>query len=114
VTIDADRSLGTLDRNVFGGFVEHLGRCINGGIFEESSPLSDDRGFRTDVLELLRPLRMSVLRWPGGNFVSDYHWVDGIGARAERPRRVDLAWGAQTADANRPIRTGAVDRVSVS
>jgi len=95
VTLDANRSLGRLDRNVFGGFVEHLGRCINGGIFEEGSPLSDAHGFRTDVLELLRPLRLSVLRWPGGNFVSNYLWTDGIGPRADRPRRAELAWGAE-------------------
>ncbi len=94
VTIDGGRSRGKLDRNVFGGFVEHLGRCINGGLFEEGSPLSDSRGFRTDVLELLRPLRLSVLRWPGGNFVSNYLWTDGIGRRDDRPQRLELAWGA--------------------
>ena len=94
VTIDGGRSLGKLDRNVFGGFVEHLGRCINGGLFEEGSPVSDGRGFRTDVLELLRPLRLSVLRWPGGNFVSNYLWTDGIGPRDGRPQRLELAWGA--------------------
>jgi alpha-N-arabinofuranosidase len=94
VTVDGGRSLGKLDRNVFGGFVEHLGRCINGGLFEEGSPLSDSRGFRTDVLELLKPLRLSVLRWPGGNFVSNYLWTDGIGPRHARPQRLELAWGA--------------------
>jgi alpha-L-arabinofuranosidase len=95
VTVDARRSLGLLDRNVFGGFVEHLGRCIYGGIFEEGSPLSNAEGFRADVMELLRPLRMGVLRWPGGNFVSNYHWADGTGPREGRPRRVELAWGAE-------------------
>jgi alpha-N-arabinofuranosidase len=85
VTVDGGRSLGKLDRNVFGGFVEHLGRCINGGLFEEGSPLSDSRGFRTDVLELLKPLSLSVLRWPGGNFVSNYLWTDGIGPRHGPP-----------------------------
>jgi alpha-N-arabinofuranosidase len=95
VTVDAQRSLGRLDRNLFGGFVEHLGRCINGGLFEEGSPLSNAQGFRADVIELLRPLRLSVLRWPGGNFVSNYHWADGIGPRERRPRRVELAWAAE-------------------
>ena len=66
VTVDGGRSLGKLDRNVFGGFVEHLGRCINGGLFEEGSPLSDSRGFRTDVLELLRPLRLERPALAGG------------------------------------------------
>jgi alpha-N-arabinofuranosidase len=94
VTVDGGRSLGKLDRNVFGGFVEHLGRCINGGLFEEGSAMSDSRGFRTDVLELLRPLNLSVLRWPGGNFVSNYLWTDGIGPRQARPQRLELAWGA--------------------
>jgi alpha-N-arabinofuranosidase len=95
VTIDPARPLGTLSPHVFGGFVEHLGRCIYGGLFDEGSPLSDERGFRQDVLELLRQLRVTVLRWPGGNFVSNYHWVDGIGPVDERPRRVDLAWRAE-------------------
>jgi len=91
--VSPDRRLGTLEREVFGGFVEHLGRCINGGLFEEGSPRSDDRGFRRDVLELLRPLKTSVLRWPGGNFASNYHWADGVGPRTSRPSRAELAWG---------------------
>ena len=93
VIVDPGRQVGRLNRNVFGGFVEHLGRCINGGLFEEGSPLSDERGFRQDVLELLKPLRIPVLRWPGGNFASNYHWEDGIGPRGERPSRTELAWG---------------------
>jgi alpha-N-arabinofuranosidase len=93
VAVDPDRRLGRLEREVFGGFVEHLGRCINGGLFEEGSALSDERGFRLDVLQLLRPLRLSVLRWPGGNFASNYHWVDGVGPRSSRPTRPELAWG---------------------
>jgi len=95
IAIDPSRPVGKLDRKVFGGFVEHLGRCIYGGLYEEGSPLSDDRGFRKDVLALLRELRMGVLRWPGGNFVSNYHWVDGIGQRDSRPRRPELAWGGE-------------------
>jgi len=94
ITVDPGRNLGQLDRNVFGGFIEHLGRCIDGGLFEEGSPLSNPRGFRSDVLELLRDLKLSVLRWPGGNFVSNYLWTDGIGPRSSRPRRLELAWGA--------------------
>ena len=93
IAIDPKRVLGQVDRNVFGGFVEHLGRCIYGGLYEEGSPLSDDRGFRKDVVSLLRDLRMGVLRWPGGNFVSNYHWQDGIGPKDARPSRPDLAWG---------------------
>lgn len=95
VAIDPARSRGQLSRHVFGGFVEHLGRCIYGGLSDEGSPLADERGFRRDVLALLRELRVSVLRWPGGNFVSNYHWLDGIGPVDGRPRRVELAWGAE-------------------
>jgi len=95
IVIDPARTLGTIDRKVFGGFVEHLGRCIYGGLYEAGSPLSDERGFRTDVLALLRELRLGVLRWPGGNFVSNYHWTDGIGPRQDRPRRPELAWGGE-------------------
>ena len=65
IAIDPSRPVGRLDRKVFGGFVEHLGRCIYGGLYQEGSPLSDDRGFRKDVLGLLRELRLGVLRWPG-------------------------------------------------
>jgi alpha-N-arabinofuranosidase len=93
VAIDPGRSIGRLDRGVFGGFVEHLGRCIYGGMFDEGSALSDGQGFRRDVLDLLRPLRLSVLRWPGGNFVSNYHWADGVGPRSSRPVRPNVAWG---------------------
>jgi alpha-L-arabinofuranosidase len=93
VAVDPAQPVGRLDRGVFGGFVEHLGRCITGGLLDEGSPLSDSRGFRRDVLELLRPLRLSVLRWPGGNFVSNYHWADGVGPVASRPTRPNLAWG---------------------
>jgi alpha-L-arabinofuranosidase len=95
IAVDPARSVGDLDRKVFGGFVEHLGRCIYGGIYDEGSPLSDERGFRQDVLGLLRELRMGVLRWPGGNFVSNYHWADGIGPKDTRPRRPELAWGGE-------------------
>ena len=95
IAIAPARILGTIDRKVFGGFVEHLGRCIYGGLYEEGSPLSDQRGFRQDVLGLLHELRMGVLRWPGGNFVSNYHWKDGIGPAGERPVRPELAWGGE-------------------
>ena len=79
IAVDLTRPLGSLDRNVFGGFIEHVGRCIYGGVYDEGSPLSDASGFRTDVLALLRELRLGVLRWPGGNFASNYHWPDGVG-----------------------------------
>lgn len=92
VRIDPRRRLGAVDPNIYGGFIEHLGRCIYGGIYEPGSPLSDGQGFRQDVLEAMRRLRPPVLRWPGGNFASGYHWMDGVGPPEERPRRFDLAW----------------------
>ena len=95
IGIDLARRIGTVDRRIFGNFIEHLGRCIYGGIYEEGSPLSDARGFRTDVLEAVRPLRVPLLRWPGGNFVSGYHWLDGGRAQDQRPRRTELAWYAE-------------------
>ena len=69
----------------FGGFIEHLGRCIYSGIYDEGAAVADERGFRKDVLALLHELHMGVLRWPGGNFVSNYHWADGIGPRPPGP-----------------------------
>jgi alpha-L-arabinofuranosidase len=95
IVVDPARALGPVDRNLFGGFVEHLGRCVYGGLYDEGSPRADAQGFRTDVLGLLREIRMGVLRWPGGNFVSNYHWADGIGPKDARPRRPDLAWGTE-------------------
>jgi len=95
IAISPARTVGAIDRKLFGGFVEHLGHCIYGGLFDEGSPLSDERGFRKDVLGLLRELRPGVLRWPGGNFVSNYHWQDGIGPLDARPRRPELAWGGE-------------------
>ena len=92
IRIDPARKLGTVDRRLYGNFIEHLGRCIYGGVFEPGSRLSDEHGFRRDVLEAARGLRIPVLRWPGGNFVSGYHWTDGIGPAEQRPRRVELAW----------------------
>jgi alpha-N-arabinofuranosidase len=99
VAVNPHRTVGRVDPFVFGGFVEHLGRCVYGGLYDEGSPLADAQGFRRDVLDLLRDLRVGVLRWPGGNFVSNYHWADGIGPKDQRPSRPDLAWGG--VDANR-------------
>jgi alpha-L-arabinofuranosidase len=94
IKIDLDRTLGTIDRNLFGGFVEHLGRCIYGGIFDPESSLADENGLRSDVRDALEQLRLSVVRYPGGNFASGYRWRDGVGPLEDRPTRADLAWGA--------------------
>jgi alpha-L-arabinofuranosidase len=92
IKIDVDRTIGHIDPLLFGNFTEHLGRMIYGGIFDEGSPLADDDGFRKDVMEAVRQLNVSILRWPGGNFASAYNWKDGIGPRDQRPARLDLAW----------------------
>ena len=99
VKIDTERVIGDIDPKIYGNFIEHLGRCIDGGIFEEGSPLSNEKGFRRDVMAATRDLSVSQLRWPGGNFASNYHWRDGIGARDERPRRLEMAWS--TVETNR-------------
>ncbi len=92
IKIDTDRTIGEIHPNLFGNFTEHLGRMIYGGIYEEDSPLSDKDGIRLDVLEAVKGLNVSILRWPGGNFASGYNWQDGIGPKSERPTRVELAW----------------------
>ena len=92
IAIDVERVIAPIDRNLFGGFAEHLGRCIYGGIYEPGSPHADENGLRTDVLAALRRLRMPVMRYPGGNFVSGYRWRDGVGPKDERPARMELAW----------------------
>jgi alpha-N-arabinofuranosidase len=99
VKIDTERVIGDIDPLIYGNFIEHLGRCIDGGVFEEGSPLSDKNGFRKDVLDAAKKLNVSNLRWPGGNFSSNYHWMDGIGPRDKRPPRLEMAWG--TVESNR-------------
>ena len=92
IKIDVDRRIGDIDKMIYGNFVEHIGRCIYGGIYEPGSPLSDTKGFRKDVLKATQELNTTIVRWPGGNFVSGYHWEDGIGPVDKRPTRIDLAW----------------------
>ena len=94
IKLDPDRVIGEVHPHVFGNFVEHLGRCVYGGVFEEKGALSDADGFRRDVMEAARGLGVTLLRWPGGNFASGYNWKDGIGPRDQRPARRDHAWGA--------------------
>jgi alpha-N-arabinofuranosidase len=92
VVLDGDFVIDDVDPRLFGGFAEHLGRHIYEGIYEPGHPSADDDGFRTDVIELVRELGMTVMRYPGGNFVSGYNWEDGVGPKQQRPRRLDLAW----------------------
>lgn len=90
IKIDTERTIGEIDKNLYGNFVEHLGRCVYGGIYEPGSPLADEKGYRKDVKEAVKNLNVSLVRYPGGNFVSNYHWLDGVGP--ERVPRMDYAW----------------------
>ncbi len=92
VTVDPAFVVGPVRRRTFGSFVEHLGRSVYTGIHDPEHPSADADGFRGDVLELIRELGISTVRYPGGNFLSGYRWQDGIGPVKERPRRLDLAW----------------------
>lgn len=84
---------GDISPLIYGHFIEHLGRCVYGGVYDEGSPLSDARGFRQDVLEAARRIKCPILRWPGGNFASAYHWEDGIGPKDKRPQLLNYIWG---------------------
>ena len=92
IVLDGAYRVAPVPRRLFGSFVEHMGRCVYGGIYEPDHPLADPDGFRTDVIDLTRELGVSVVRYPGGNFVSGYDWRDGIGPRPGRPSRLDRAW----------------------
>lgn len=94
VVADRDFVVAPLDRRVFGTFVEHLGRCVYGGIYEPGHPTADEHGFRGDVLALTRELGPTIVRYPGGNFLSGYDWEDGVGPKDQRPVRLDLAWAS--------------------
>jgi alpha-L-arabinofuranosidase len=92
VLLDRRFAIGETDHRLFGAFVEHLGRCVYGGIYEPGHPTADARGFRGDVMTLVNELGPTIIRYPGGNFVSGYHWEDGVGPADKRPTRLDLAW----------------------
>src|SRR5271168_5304615 len=92
VYVDTRRTIAPLDRNLFGSFLEHLGRAIYGGVYDPASKLSDANGFRKDVLNEIRQLGVPIIRYPGGNFVSGYNWLDGVGPKEKRPRTLDKAW----------------------
>ena len=94
VTINADVKKGTINKNIYGHFAEHLGRCIYEGIWVgEDSHIPNTNGIRNDVIEALRNLKIPVLRWPGGCFADEYHWKEGIGPREERPYMINTHWG---------------------
>jgi alpha-N-arabinofuranosidase len=92
VYLDTKRTISPIDPNLFGSFLEHLGRAIYEGIYDPGSKLSDANGFRKDVADVIRGLGVPIIRYPGGNFVSGYNWLDGIGPKANRPVVLDKAW----------------------
>ncbi|THF81701.1 alpha-N-arabinofuranosidase [Cohnella fermenti] len=94
IVVHADWTLGTINKNIYGHFAEHLGRCIYEGLWVgEDSPIPNTKGIRNDVLEALKNLSIPVLRWPGGCFADEYHWMDGIGPRENRKRMINTHWG---------------------
>ena len=92
ISIDRHAVVAPIDRRIFGSFVEHLGRCVYNGIYEPEHPTANADGFRTDVVDLVRELGSTTIRYPGGNFVSGFRWEDSVGPRENRPVRRDLAW----------------------
>jgi alpha-L-arabinofuranosidase len=92
LTIDPSFTVGPIDRRLFGSFVEHLGRCVYDGLYEPGHATADSEGFREDVIELVKELGVSTIRYPGVNFVSGFLWEDSVGPTESRPRRLDLAW----------------------
>jgi alpha-N-arabinofuranosidase len=92
VYLDTNRTVAPISPLLFGGFAEHMGRCIYEGIYEPDSPFADEDGLRGDVLAALRELAFTTVRYPGGNFLSGYNWLDGVGPKDLRPRKRELAW----------------------
>jgi alpha-N-arabinofuranosidase len=92
VVIDSDRQISEINPHLFGSFLEQLGRAIYQGIYEPGSKFADADGFRTDVMKEIHDLGVPLIRWPGGNFVSGYHWLDGVGPKKNRPTVLDRAW----------------------
>jgi len=92
IKVDLDRKISALDPNIYGGFLEPIRTVVYGSIYDPKSPMADENGFRKDFIQLIKDLRIPVVRWPGGNYVSGYNWEDGIGPKDQRPARLDLAW----------------------
>lgn len=94
IRISPENTISPIDDRLYSSFIEHMGRAVYTGIYEPEHPTADSMGLRQDVLELIKPLGLSHIRYPGGNFLSGYRWEDGIGAKEQRPVRLDLAWQA--------------------
>jgi len=98
IFIDSRRSISPIDRNLFGSFLEHLGRAIYEGVYDPGNKLSDANGFRKDVIQEIKQLGVPIIRYPGGNFVSGYNWLDGIGPKQDRPHVLDRAWNSMNSN----------------
>ena len=99
MTIDSSNRISKINKEIYGHFSEHLGRCIYGGIYVgEDSPIPNVRGIRTDVVEAFKAIKVPVVRWPGGCFADTYHWMDGIGPKESRKKIVNTNWGGVTED----------------
>lgn len=94
VTMNINYRIGEIDKRIYGSFVEHMGRVVYSGIYEPTHPCADADGFRQDVIDAVKGLGITSIRYPGGNFVSSYHWEDGVGPKEQRPRKLELAWKA--------------------
>ena len=94
IIVNAKAEKSTINRMIYGHFAEHLGRCIYEGIYVgEDSPIPNKNGMRTDVVEALKEMRIPLLRWPGGCFADEYHWMDGIGPKENRKKMINTHWG---------------------
>ena len=99
ITVHGDRGERTIPKEIYGQFAEHLGTCIYGGLWVgEESDIPNIQGYRTDVFHALKDLHIPVLRWPGGCFADEYHWMDGIGPKEKRPKMVNNNWGGTIED----------------
>lgn len=99
VTVHADKPGDVIPKEIYGQFAEHLGTCIYGGLWVgKDSDIPNQNGYRTDVLNALKELKVPVLRWPGGCFADEYHWMDGIGPKEKRPKMVNNNWGGTIED----------------
>ena len=92
VSIDLSKTISKIDDRIYSSFIEHLGRAVYGGIYEPGHETADDMGFRQDVMKAIKELKVPMVRYPGGNFVSGYNWEDGTGDKSKRPKKMELAW----------------------
>lgn len=92
VNVDVSNTISKIDNRIYGSFIEQLGRAVYTGIYQPAHPEADEEGFRKDVIRAVKSLHVPLIRYPGGNFLSQYKWEDGIGPKDQRPTRLDIAW----------------------